>query len=167
MITGRLVSGARRRVAQAAPTALAGRRRMCKMLLIDDTPEQRTLFSKVFSRDDVTITTVNAIEGDRADWRGYDIVLVDMLMPRFDGRELIHRQVRRYGNWTLPPIVLFSVLSEIELQKIVSQIKRETGLITVYTVSKAAAIGQIMQDIGALVDVTITTGNAQPKTRPI
>ena len=135
---------------------------MCKVLLIDDIEEQRELFSKILARDNVSITTATASEADALDWRSYDIALVDLMMPKFRGDELVHRQVARYRSYTIPPIVLFSVLNKAELDKIAAQLKRETGLIAIYTITKIAAIGQIMSAVEALIEYVITpTGSTK------
>ena len=78
-----------------------------KVLLVDDNKLNMTVASKVLSKYNFTIETVNTakefIYKIKAD-EHYDIVFLDHMMPEMDGVEALHI-VRSLEGYELPPIV--------------------------------------------------------------
>ena len=80
-----------------------------RILLVDDDASIRDSLSSFLSRAGFEVST--AYDGDRAlavlEEESPDLLILDVLMPRLDGREAL-RQIRRSGNW-MPVILLTQV----------------------------------------------------------
>lgn len=125
---------------------------MCRVLYIDDTAEQRHLYTSLLQLSSVDVVALDGREGDEIDWRGFDLVLVDVMMPGRPGDELVRRQVARHRNYTLPTIVLFSVLPLVDLHDMVIKLKRDTGLVAIYSLSKIAAFTDTLRALKVLIE---------------
>jgi len=80
-----------------------------KILLVDDEPDISLNLAAFLDRSG--FTTLTAADGEAAllqiERQKPDLVVLDVLMPRLDGRETL-RRLRRAGNW-LPVILLTQV----------------------------------------------------------
>jgi DNA-binding response OmpR family regulator len=80
-----------------------------KILLVDDEPDITTNLAAFLGRSG--FTTLTAADGEQAlqkiEADAPDLVVLDVLMPRLDGREAL-RRLRQSGNW-LPVILLTQV----------------------------------------------------------
>jgi len=80
-----------------------------KILLVDDEPDISLNLAAFLDRSG--FTTLTAADGEAAllqiERQKPDLVVLDVLMPRLDGRETL-RRLRRTGNW-LPVILLTQV----------------------------------------------------------
>ncbi len=89
-------------------------KRAWRILLVDDEPAITANLSPLLERAgfhvDVAADGEQALDLIRA--RGPDLVVLDVLMPRLDGRAVL-RQLRTSGNWT-PVILLTQVGSPTE-----------------------------------------------------
>ena len=82
-----------------------------KVLLVDDEQAITANLASFLERAGFTVTV--ASDGQEALERvpgfGPDLIVLDILMPRMDGREAL-RQLRQAGNWT--PIILLTQVGE-------------------------------------------------------
>jgi len=82
-----------------------------KILIVDDDPGIRDSLSAFLSRSGFEVIT--AIDGEQGleifQNSPPDLILLDVLMPRLDGRETL-RTIRRAGNWT--PVILLTQVGE-------------------------------------------------------
>jgi len=82
-----------------------------KILLVDDEPDITANLSSFLSRTGFTVTTAG--DGEQAlqviETEKPDIVVLDVLMPRLDGRETL-RRLRDAGNWI--PVILLTQVGE-------------------------------------------------------
>ena len=78
----------------ALPTDLTGLR----ILLVEDSPDNRVLIQNLLKRTGASITTANdGVEGvEKALSQKFDVVLMDIQMPRMDGHEAV-RKLRASG----------------------------------------------------------------------
>jgi DNA-binding response OmpR family regulator len=78
-----------------------------RVLLVDDEPDIIANLAPILERAGFTVAS--ATDGEEALSQvtvfGPDVVALDVLLPRLDGREVL-RRLRQSGNWT--PIILFS-----------------------------------------------------------
>lgn len=78
-----------------------------KVLLVDDEPDIIANLAPILERAGFTVTS--ATDGEEALRQvtifAPDVIALDVLLPRLDGREVL-RRLRQAGNWT--PIILFS-----------------------------------------------------------
>ena len=130
---------------------------MCRILYIEDDVDQRKLYANLLRiHDDIEVVAIGNTEADQLDWRGFDLVLVDIMMQGLSGDELVRRQVRRFRNYSLPPIVLFSAIIKSELDRIAMQLRRDTGVILIYSLSKAASLFSAIEAIRRYASVKAT-----------
>ena len=84
------------------------------ILVVDDEPDLLAELAPLLERTGYSVTT--ACDGEQAiqlvDQIHPDLVVLDVLMPRLDGREVL-RRLRQSGNWT-PVILLTRVGSPTE-----------------------------------------------------
>jgi DNA-binding response OmpR family regulator len=82
-----------------------------QILLVDDEPDIITNLAAFLSRSG--FTTQTAADGEAAlqkiSQSPPDLIVLDVLMPRLDGREVL-RRMRRAGNWT--PVILLTQVGE-------------------------------------------------------
>ncbi|MCI0398803.1 MAG: response regulator transcription factor [Chloroflexi bacterium] len=82
-----------------------------RILLVDDDPGIQASLAAFLGRAGFAVTT--AADGEQAlallDKGRPDLVILDVLMPRLDGRETL-RRLRRAGNWT--PVILLTQVGE-------------------------------------------------------
>ena len=85
-----------------------------KILLVDDESAITANLAPILERAGLSVTV--AAEGEEALQKAGavqpDLVILDILMPRMDGREVL-RHLRREGNWT-PVILLTQVGDSVE-----------------------------------------------------
>ncbi len=85
-----------------------------KVLLVDDETAITENLAPILERAGLNVTV--AAEGEEALQKasevGPDLVILDILMPKMDGREVL-RQLRHDGNWT-PVILLTQVGDSVE-----------------------------------------------------
>ncbi|HEY4721752.1 MAG TPA: response regulator transcription factor [Anaerolineae bacterium] len=86
----------------------------CHILLVDDEPIIASNLAPYLERSGFSVTVASdgeaalrAIEDSQP-----DLIILDVLMPRMDGREVL-RRMRKGGNWT-PVILLTQVGSPVE-----------------------------------------------------
>jgi DNA-binding response OmpR family regulator len=81
------------------------------ILIVDDDPGIRSSLAAFLSRSG--LETVTAGDGEQAltalEREHFDLVVMDVLMPRLDGRETL-RRLRREGNWV--PVILLTQVGE-------------------------------------------------------
>jgi len=82
-----------------------------KILVVDDDPGIRNSLSAFLSRSGFEVVT--AVDGEQGLERlqnsNPDLIVLDVLMPRLDGRETL-RTIRRAGNWI--PVILLTQVGE-------------------------------------------------------
>jgi two-component system response regulator CpxR len=80
------------------------------ILLVDDDIELSSLIGEFFSSRDITLSIAhNGEEGlSRATDGGFDLVLLDVMMPRLDGFEVL-RQIRRRSS---VPVIMLTARTE-------------------------------------------------------
>jgi len=82
-----------------------------KILLVDDEPDITTNLASFLSRSG--FTTLTASDGEAAlqkvEREKPDLIVMDVLMPRLDGREAL-RRLRKANNWT--PVILLTQVGE-------------------------------------------------------
>jgi DNA-binding response OmpR family regulator len=85
-----------------------------RILLVDDETAITTNLAPILERAGLNVTI--AAEGEEALMKasqvGPDLLVLDILMPKMDGREVL-RRLRREGNWT-PVILLTQVGDSVE-----------------------------------------------------
>jgi DNA-binding response OmpR family regulator len=82
-----------------------------KILLVDDEPATTGNLAPFLERAGFTVTVAADEEAAlcQADSFAPDLIILDVLMPKMDGREALHR-LRQAGNWT--PIILLTQVGE-------------------------------------------------------
>lgn len=82
-----------------------------RVLIVDDDPGIRTSLSSFLARSGFEVFTASdGVDGLEAIARDHpDLVILDVLMPRLDGRETL-RRLRQNGNWT--PVILLTQVGE-------------------------------------------------------
>jgi DNA-binding response OmpR family regulator len=82
-----------------------------KILLVDDEPAITTNLAPFLDRSGFVVTT--AADGEEALHQvssfGPDLIVLDILMPKVDGREAL-RRLRQAGDWT--PVILLTQVGE-------------------------------------------------------
>ena len=83
-----------------------------KVLLVDDEPAITSALATFLERADFTVAVAG--DGDEAldlvtRFRP-DMIVLDILMPRMNGREVL-RQLRRRGDWT--PVIMLTQVTEV------------------------------------------------------
>jgi len=82
-----------------------------KILLVDDEPDITTNLAAFLSRSG--FTTITAADGEQAlqkiEAEAPELVVLDVLMPRLDGRETL-RRLRQGGSWI--PVILLTQVGE-------------------------------------------------------
>jgi len=90
-----------------------------RILIVDDEPHQRRSLTFGLSLEGFEVDqAVDAQEAlAKLDFTGYDLAIVDLMMPGFNGLELVRRMRFRHPNVM---VVLTSAyhLSEVQLKKI-------------------------------------------------
>lgn len=126
---------------------MAGRKRA---LVVDDDAPIRLMLAKVMARLGLDIDTardgVEAIERINRD--GYDVILLDLMMPRLDGFAVLDH-LRRTQPHALRKTIIASAIPEAEVSR-----RLEMPVYRVH--SKPFDIGSLMSDI----DECITEGPA-------
>jgi CheY-like chemotaxis protein len=87
---------------QTADIVLSG----CRVLLVDDAPDNRFLISRILEMAGALVETANdGLEGIERAYRAiYDIVLMDLQMPRMDGFHAL--RVLREMKYPSPVVAL-------------------------------------------------------------
>ena len=82
-----------------------------RILIVDDDPGVRSSLGAFLNRSGLEVGTANDGEAAIAalDREHFDLVVLDVLMPRLDGRETL-RRLRRDGNWI--PVILLTQVGE-------------------------------------------------------
>lgn len=80
---------------------------MRRILVVDDDPMIRDHLARILSRHDFTaVTAADGVEAlELVEREKPDLIVLDVMMPRADGREVLAR-LRRGGNWT--PVILLT-----------------------------------------------------------
>jgi DNA-binding response OmpR family regulator len=90
-----------------------------RILIVDDEPHQRRSLTFGLSLEGFEVDQAVAAQEALAklDFTGYDLAIVDLMMPGFNGLELVRRMRFRHPNVM---VVLTSAyhLSEVQLKKI-------------------------------------------------
>jgi len=79
------------------------------ILAVDDLQENRELVARNLSRNGhIVITAANGEEALRAlEQSDVDVVLLDLLMPGMDGREVL-RRIKEHPDWRATPVIVIS-----------------------------------------------------------
>jgi adenylate cyclase len=85
------------------------------VLVVDDDPVNRALLAKTLERDGHRVTTA---EDGQEGWEllqrePFDVVLLDVLMPRMDGRNVLER-IEDDAQLRHIPVIMISALDELE-----------------------------------------------------
>jgi len=88
--------------------------RIKKILLIDDDPDDRFIFSEVLKRIDKKVECTYAIDGEEAlkllrDDKNPspDIIFLDLNMPRMSGKQCL-AEIRRLNGYSRVPIIILT-----------------------------------------------------------
>lgn len=114
-----------------------------RILIVEDHEEQRDLYR--FQLRDVVSEIVEARDGFEAcrqDWRTFDVVLLDLLMPGMHGGEVLAWAVDNYGL-EMPPVVVFTALSNVPLQ----EFTRKFGKFSVEIYQKTGTRNSVLRRI--------------------
>jgi adenylate cyclase len=86
-----------------------------RILVVDDNASMRDLVSRRLARDGHTVSVAGSGEAalDMTAENGFDLMLLDLMMPGMDGLEVLKRTRARASTRTLPVIVI-SALDEVE-----------------------------------------------------
>lgn len=89
-----------------------------RALVVDDDDPIRMMLSKIIERQGLEVETardgVEAIE--RLDGDGYDVILLDLMMPRADGFAVLEH-MRRTNPDKIPRTIIASAIPENEILK--------------------------------------------------
>ena len=114
------------RVTQEAPAAHDGTRPRC-VLVADDESLIRTLVSKMLSNAGYQVMTATdgqeALDLYREHWQSIDLVILDILMPRMDGREAF------YAMKAIHPDLRVLVASGYSAEEVGHQLLQEPGVV--------------------------------------
>jgi len=85
------------------------------ILAVDDLPENRELVARYLSRSGHIVVT--AASGEEAlktlDQTDVDVVLLDLIMPGMDGREVL-RRIKEHPDWRATPVIVISGRQDME-----------------------------------------------------
>lgn len=89
-----------------------------RALIVDDDDPIRTMLAKVVERQNVRVDTardgVEAIE--RLDGDGYDVIVLDLMMPRIDGYGVL-KHLQQHHPSKLRCTIIASAVPEPEIRK--------------------------------------------------
>jgi two-component system alkaline phosphatase synthesis response regulator PhoP len=113
-----------------------------RILIADDTPPMRIMLEDVLNEAGYEVATAsdgeeawNKITGDK---QGWDLVVLDLLMPKMTGFEILNRMKKEAGRTTSPVLVITGIFkSEKEIVRL-----RELGAIGYLT--KTALVDEIL-----------------------
>ena len=85
------------------------------ILAVDDLKENRELVARYLSRTGhIVVTAASGEEALRTlDQTDVDVVLLDLIMPGMDGREVLHR-IKEHPDWRATPVIMISGRQDME-----------------------------------------------------
>lgn len=88
-----------------------------RILLIDDDMDIKDIYLEILTTAGYKVDiAVDGEEGLNKILQGsYDLVLLDIMMPKLDGLGILKILKEKYSNLTLPPIVMLSALNQDEI----------------------------------------------------
>ena len=118
---------------------------MTRALVVDDDDAIRALVARVFQRRGFDVeTATDGVEAIAAlDAADYDLLLLDLMMPRVDGIGVIEHLTSRDGDRKLPAIVVMTaatpdILKRLNRAKIASVITKPFELADLLATGEAA-----------------------------
>jgi len=88
------------------------------ILIVDDTKYQLSLYRMYLEKQGHTIT--EASDGEAAlelNWTLFDVVVMDLLMPKMNGDEVARKSIEKWGH-RVPPILIFTALDNNVIQQL-------------------------------------------------
>lgn len=93
-----------------------------RVLIIDDTPQQRTLYRLALSQSGIDVAEAQDGAGALAlDWTQFDVVLCDVLMPNMTGDEVIRQAAAKWGD-AMPPVIVFTALDTKMIELLIGKL---------------------------------------------
>ena len=136
---------------------MATRRRL---LIVDDDAPIREMLARVIARSDVEVETardgVEAIE--RITHNGYDVILLDLMMPKLDGWAVLDH-MRRTQPHKLRRTILASAVPDVEVRR-----RLESPVFQVHT--KPFDIRALVSDIDACIAANRTHPQSDAQDQP-
>jgi len=102
-------------LSKARPAARQAEDGMGTLLVVDDNPDNRSLLSRQLARAGFMVETAEdgKIALERLAERSFDLVLLDVIMPRVDGLETL-RRIKRDEALAEVPVIMLSSLDDVE-----------------------------------------------------
>ncbi len=102
-------------LSRSRPSATRSEDGMGTLLVVDDNPDNRSLLSRQLARAGFMVETAEdgEIALERLSERDFDLVLLDVIMPKIDGLETL-RRIKRDVSLAEIPVIMLSSLDDVE-----------------------------------------------------
>jgi len=118
---------------------------MARILVVEDDAMQRDMIGKLLRNQFGDVTVVDQLEAQDVDWCKFDVALVDVMMPLFDGPTVIRKAHEKCGK--MPVIILYSALSgDVMNQEIVKLSDIVSAHYIVKSFSKASELAATIRE---------------------
>jgi len=88
------------------------------ILIVEDELMQSAMYRTRLKQVGYTVTIAdNASEALALDWREFDAVLSDVMMPGLSGDKMVRLAMATYGD-AMPPVIIFSAVANSMLERI-------------------------------------------------
>ncbi len=134
-----------------------------KILVVDDEPDVRSLLSTCIQ--DAGFIVSSAVDGqdalEKIDRELFDLIILDMVMPRMSGIELI-RALRKNEKWSKLPVIVITAHAKNEFvsEDIKSFNAFKSGLKPRRTIEKPVTPEKLVKTICEILDVEPETSDA-------
>lgn len=110
---------------------------MARILIVDDDRDQRYMLSLLAQKGGLQAETFDQFEAQAVNWRHYDLVIVDAMMPVINGPRLVREQKLKLGK-EMPRVVMLSAMP-------IEQLRSAAKGLDVELMTKTGSLDQIIK----------------------